>query len=300
MIASCMPELPEVETIARGLAERLTGLHIDGVHLHRPDMLHGNAGSTEQLVGRRIADVRRRGKLVCVSLADSREPISVFVHLGMTGRLLVVELNQPLERHTHLQVTFSRRGLELRFCDPRRFGGIWLVGNCADGTDDGNGWQGRRLPPIAADPLTVTLPQMRVLLNRRRQIKALLLDQQPLSGLGNIYCDEMLFRAGVHPLTLAADLSPDATARLRRAMRRVLAEAIRAGGSSISDYRNADNQPGRFQDHHRVYNRAGQPCCRCGTTIQRLVVAGRGTYICPVCQRITVASANSCAGRGGG
>ncbi len=278
-----MPELPEVETVARGVARRITGRVMQTVRLKRPDMLHGNGGQMSGLVGRRVEDVRRAGKQIKLTFRNEggTPPPTMFVHLGMTGRLVAVDPDTPVERHTHLRITFSDGGSELRFCDPRRFGGIWLV--AAEG-DKGRRWKGRRLPPIAADPLTLTLPELRKLLDRRRQIKALLLDQEPISGIGNIYCDEMLHRCGIHPLTGAADLSPETVRCLHGAMRRVLNEAIRAGGSSISDYRDADNGRGSFQLQHRVYGRAGQPCRKCGHPIERLVVAGRGTYICPHCQ----------------
>lgn len=292
-----MPELPEVETITRGLAKKIRGQVIADVALCRPDILHGNGGPVDGLIGRRIADVCRSGKQVHIALDAKKlgrigqvpSAGDIYVHLGMTGRLTVVERKAPLERHTHLVMSFADSATQLRFCDPRRFGGIWLIAensNRAGGESvrQAPGWKGRRLPPVGADPLRMTLPALRKLLTRRRQIKALLMDQQPISGLGNIYCDEALYRAGIHPLTPAARLDAEAVRRLRLAIRRVLNEAIRAGGSSISDYRRADNTEGAFQKRHRVYGRDGQACRNCGTTIQRIIVAGRGTHICPCCQ----------------
>lgn len=292
-----MPELPEVETIARGLAKKIRGQVIGDVTLCRPDILHGNGGPIDGLIGRRIAGVCRRGKQVHIALDAKRRGCSdqvspandIYVHLGMTGRLTVIECKAPLERHTHLVMRFSGSPLQLRFCDPRRFGGIWMIAENSNPTrgefaGQAPDWKGRRLPPVGADPLQVTLPALRKLLTRRRRIKALLMDQQPISGLGNIYCDEVLYRAGIHPLTPAARLDAEAVRRLRLAIRRVLNEAIRAGGSSISDYRRADNTQGAFQKRHRVYGRDGQTCRNCGTTIQRIIVAGRGTHICPCCQ----------------
>ncbi len=284
-----MPELPEVETIARGLARRIEGRVIAAARLHRRDILHGDGGPVEQLVGRRIREVRRCGKQVRVTLEPGKKihrraagaTLFVYAHLGMTGRLLVVDRDAPLEKHTHLQIDFDNSQTQLRFCDPRRFGGIWLV---AWAGDTRNRWVGRRLPPIGADPLEISLPAMRALLARKRQIKPLLMDQVPISGMGNIYCDEALFRAGIHPLTPAGDLDGEAVRRLRTAIRRVLTEAIQAGGSSISDYRDADNARGSFQDRHRVYGREGCPCPNCSRPIERLVVAGRGTHLCPRCQ----------------
>ncbi|HOA72434.1 MAG TPA: bifunctional DNA-formamidopyrimidine glycosylase/DNA-(apurinic or apyrimidinic site) lyase [Phycisphaerae bacterium] len=295
-----MPELPEVETVARGLARRILGRTIAHVTLHRRDIVHGNGGPIERLVGRHIADVRRCGKQIRILLRDesktarrrscrgaqSPSELVMYVHLGMTGRLIVIDSAEPLERHTHLVIALVGQDAQLRFCDPRRFGGIWLVDETAVGNESTRSaaWQGRRLPPIGADPLKISLPALGAALARKRQIKALLMDQLPISGLGNIYCDEALHRAGIHPLTPAADLDPEAVRRLRLAIRHVLAEAIRAGGSSISDYRDANNARGTFQTRHRVYGRQGQACRTCGGIIERFVVAGRGTHVCPTCQ----------------
>jgi formamidopyrimidine-DNA glycosylase len=247
--------------------------------LSRSDVVHGSSVPLcAALRGRRIRQVRRQGKQVRVALDAGR---SLVFHLGMTGRLIVVDRDEPVEAHTHLGLTFQGWRRELRFSDPRRFGGVWLV---EEGASRGGAWLGRRLPPVSADPLTISLDDFRGALRRRRQIKALLLDQRPISGVGNIYCDEALHRAGIHPLTRAIELDAAAVARLWRALRRVLAEAIRAGGSSISDYRSADNQLGNFQLRHRVYGRAGKPCRKCGTSIRHLLAAGRSTFICSRCQ----------------
>lgn len=282
-----MPELPEVETIARGLARSLAGRTVANVRLTRPDMIHGNGGPVETLVGRRVCEVRRCGKQVRMLLGQGTDTeLVIHVHLGMTGRLLVVPGGEPVAKHTHLFVRFEGWDRELRFCDPRRFGGIWLVREQAAAAS--HDWKGRRLPPVGADPLDLTLPALRKLLARKRRIKPLLMDQAPISGMGNIYCDEALFRAGIHPLTPASQLGAEAVRRLRLAIRRVLTEAIRAGGSSISDYRNAENGRGSFQERHRVYGREGLPCPVCRSPIERLVVAGRGTHVCPKCQRLAV------------
>jgi formamidopyrimidine-DNA glycosylase len=276
-----MPELPEVETVARGLHRRLAGWVIESVHLLRADIAHGAARpSNELLRGRQIEAVARTGKQVRIGLSDGQ---ALVVHLGMTGRLTVTSQKEPLAKHTHLRIGFRGQGAELRFCDPRRFGGVWLVNGSFDA---GGSWIGRRLPPVAADPLRISLSEWRGLLARRRQIKALLLDQKPISGVGNIYCDEALHRAGIHPLSRASDLSPEAVRRLYHALRRVLAAAIQAGGSSVSDYLDVDNVPGWFQTRHRVYGREGKPCRKCGTPIEKFVVSGRGTHICPKCQRL--------------
>jgi formamidopyrimidine-DNA glycosylase len=273
-----MPELPEVETVARGVSRLITGLIIDSVCLERADIAHGTARPCDDtLRGHRIERVARTGKQVRIDLTGG---LALVVHLGMTGRLTVTHAAQPIAKHTHLRIHFKESTAELRFTDPRRFGGLWLVHSSGEGAS----WTGRRLPPVAADPLAVTLREWRRLLARRRQIKALLLDQSPISGVGNIYCDEALHRAGIHPLSRAADLGPESIRRLYRALRQVLAAAIKAGGSSIIDYRDADGAPGWFQTRHRVYGREGKPCRKCGTPIKKIFVSGRGTHICPKCQ----------------
>lgn len=274
-----MPELPEVETVVRGLRQHLVRRVIEWVHLSRGDVTHGvGLPLCALLRGRRIERIERVGKQIRMDVEGS---VSLFVHLGMTGRLLVADRDEEMEPHTHLRLTFRRRRQELRYCDPRRFGGIWLISG-AEG--DGRLWVGRRLPPAGADPLEVSLGEFRSLLARARQIKALLLDQRVLGGVGNIYCDEALYRAGIHPRTPAGELDEAAVRRLRQVLRQVLAESIRAGGSSISDYRTADNVPGTFQRKHRVYGREGKPCRRCRTVIRRIIAAGRSSFLCPQCQ----------------
>lgn len=276
-----MPELPEVETIVRGLTRRVMGWVVASVHLGRSDIVHGHeAPLCAALSGERIVAVGRQGKLIRLGTGRG---FTLYVHLGMTGRLTITDRDKAVARHTHLRITFRRRQAELRFCDPRRFGGIWLV-RTAGG--EGGEWFGRRLPPAGVDPLQLSTDDMQELLaGRRRGIKSLLLGQRPIAGLGNIYVDEALHRAGIHPLSLAGDLGVEGVRRLHRSVRRVLGEAIAAGGSSISDYRTADDKPGSYQRKHRVYGRAGRPCRKCGRAIERLTVAGRSTFVCPGCQR---------------
>lgn len=274
-----MPELPEVETVARGVARLVTGRTIESVVLLRADIAHGIARPCDKLLrGRKIDRVSRQAKHIRIDLAGG---LTFIVHLGMTGRLSVSPRELPPPKHTHLRIRFAGHADELRFCDPRRFGGVWLIDDKPSQAAD---WIGRRLPPVGADPLSLAPASWSRLMARPRQIKALLLDQQPISGVGNIYCDESLHRAGIHPLSRAGDLPSVAVRRLYRELRRVLREAIAAGGSSVSDYRDAAGEPGWFQIRHRVYGREGQPCKRCRTPIEKLVVAGRGTHLCPRCQ----------------
>ncbi|UCD28623.1 MAG: bifunctional DNA-formamidopyrimidine glycosylase/DNA-(apurinic or apyrimidinic site) lyase [Planctomycetota bacterium] len=274
-----MPELPEVETVVRGLARRITGFRIASVRLSRKDILFGhNLPINKVLSRRRIQRVNRQGKQIHFILGSD---LSLIVHLGMTGRLFVADRDDPKDPHTHLRIQFVRRQTELRFCDPRRFGGLWLIDGAAH---QKRKWIGRKLPALGPDALDISLRNFRKLLRRNRQIKGLLLDQQLIAGVGNIYCDESLHRVGIHPLTRACDLDDSTVRRLHQKLRQVLAEAIRDRGSSVSDYRTADKNRGKFQRRHRVYKRAGQPCKRCHNLIERILVSGRGTHICPKCQ----------------
>jgi formamidopyrimidine-DNA glycosylase len=276
-----MPELPEVETIARQLQQRASGNTVTSVTLHRADVVHGwPMPLCAALRNQKIEQIYRQGKRIRIQFSGDW---TLVVHLGMTGRITIANPGQPLEPHTHLCISLSENRREMRFCDPRRFGAVWLIGH-DESQDNLRHWIGRKLAAVGSDPLEISLDELAACLGRNRRIKPLLLDQQPISGIGNIYCDEVLHRARLHPLTPARQLGRGDVNRLRRAMRQVLSEAIAAGGSTISDYRTADNQQGNFQQKHRVYNRAGKKCKRCGQTIQRLLVAGRSTFLCTRCQ----------------
>lgn len=281
-----MPELPEAETIARGLADQLVERTVHSVELNRQDVLHGSpVVPCAVLRSRTITSVNRVGKQVRLRLSGG---VCLSFHLGMSGRLIICKPTEPIAPHTHLRLGFEGNGTELRFCDPRRFGGVWIMQERNPGPVEAGPlnrtWIGRRLPPAGLDPLTATLDELVVALGRSRRLKPLLLDQSIIAGLGNIYCDEILHRAGVHPLTRANRLDRKQVGHLRRTIRHVLTEAIAAGGSSISDYRTSDNTPGAYQTRHRVYGREGKSCRRCRTTIQRFVLGGRSTFVCPQCQ----------------
>ena len=272
-----MPELPEAETIARGVARRLAGRRLGAVVAVRRDIIHGRSRSLSAIVrNRSVRSVFRRGKRVIVDLADGWQLV---FYMGMTGRLTVVDGDTPVPRHTHLRISVKGSRRELRFCDPRRFGGVWVQ---SDGTKS----SGRSLGELGPEPLELRLPEFRSILNRRRQIKALLLDQGVIAGLGNIYCDEMLFAAQVHPQALAGDLDDQQVRRLLKSMRSVLRASIKAGGTTVSDYRRSDGSIGGFQAHLQVYGKTSHPCPRCKTTIERITAAGRSTHICPRCQSL--------------
>jgi formamidopyrimidine-DNA glycosylase len=303
-----MPELPEVETIARGLASRVTGDIIESVWLgSKPEPLKSSAAEiVATLESRRIARVRRVGKHIVFDLeaagvgrapspamqrnsgrgsqsrkkqagksarprqAKTQSTAQWIVHLGMTGRVVVCPPESDVARHTHLVAKLAS-GRELRFVDPRRFGRL----SVAHGFEAGG-----------AEPLEVRLDHFVSLFQgRKTPIKSALLNQKLLRGVGNIYADESLFRAGVRPRRRAASLTREDLRRLYPAVQEVLREAIALGGSSVSDYVDADGEEGFFQLQHRVYGREGEPCLVCRTPIKRVVIAGRSSHYCPRCQK---------------
>ena len=289
-----MPELPEVETIARGLASRVTGDVIESVWLgSKPEPLKSTASEiVATLESKRIGAVHRVGKHIVFDLenggrasspvkAKSRRKSSRasrpasntaqwIVHLGMTGRMLVCNPDQALEKHTHAVAKLAS-GRELRFVDPRRFGRLSVA----------HGFEA-----AGSEPLEVELDAfIHLFRGRKTPIKSALLNQKLLRGVGNIYADESLFRSGVRPRRRAASLTRKELVLLYAAVQEVLKEAIALGGSSVSDYVDADGEEGFFQLQHRVYGREGEPCLVCKTPIKRVVIAGRSSHYCPNCQK---------------
>ena len=280
-----MPELPEVETIARGVHERLCGDRIVQAWFssHREPFKTPAARQARGLEGRTILAVERIGKhIVCAlgsagdkDVLDSKPEAQWIVHLGMTGRLLVTIPDGPVAAHTHARLTMAS-GRELRFVDPRRFGRLEFR--------DLRRGAGFNAP--GDEPLKIGAEQFaRLFHGRKLAIKAALLNQSLLAGVGNIYADESLFRAGIRPRRRAGSLTRAELERLRLALREVLEHAIRLGGSSVSDYVDAEGVRGFFQLEHCVYLRTGLACRICQTPIRRILVAGRGTHYCPRCQK---------------
>ena len=269
-----MPELPEAETIARALHRDLAGRRLGKlVHL-RPDIiLSADKHAPHWLEGACIERVDRRGKRVVVHCDTQR---GMIIYLGMTGRVSVQPARTPPPRHTHLRVAVRGVRKELRFSDDRRFGGIRFFER-VDGCDPVG------IAELGIEPLEMTLRQFRALLTRRRQIKALLMDQSVIAGMGNIYCDEALHRAGIHPLAIADEIDPARSSALGRAIKAVLRASIRSEGTTIINYQHPDGS-GHFQRRLRVYGRDGEPCRRCGAEIVRIIAAGRSTHFCPACQ----------------
>ena len=300
-----MPELPEVETVANGVHQRVHGqIIVDVTIKNNPQTFKSPpAEIANVLTGSRIDRVHRVGKTIVADLTlpdkshvsktkrgkktgapgldsetwdlqdsnPSSPSAQLLIHLGMTGRLLVSVPETEVPPHTHATLTLSS-GKELRFVDARRFGRLSVATDAYIGP--------------GKEPLTISIEDFIALFrNRKTPIKAALLNQSLLHGVGNIYADEALFHAGIRPRRQAGRLTRDELTRLRAALIKVLKHAIKLGGSSVSDYVDAEGVAGFFQLHHRVYSRTGEPCRTCSTPIERIVIGGRSTHFCPTCQR---------------
>lgn len=275
-----MPELPEVEVCRLGLEPELVGAEIRAATIRQPRLRHELPASLPAtLAGQQIVAVRRRGKYLLLDCRRGREQGCLIIHLGMSGNLRFVPADQPPGKHDHVDLVLA--GQILRFADPRRFGAVvWHAGP-----------QVERHPLLAVlgiEPLSDAFTaDWLAAANARRSgpIKPVLMDGHLVVGIGNIYASESLFRAGISPLRAANRISSSRYELLVPAIRQTLADAIAAGGSSIRDYVHSDGGAGCFQIQAGVYDRAGQPCQRCGGLIKQIRQAGRSTYYCPVCQR---------------
>jgi formamidopyrimidine-DNA glycosylase len=296
-----MPELPEVETIARGLDKRIAGDVIESVWLgEKPQPLKSSAAEIVSVLEHsRVVHVRRAGKHIVFDLERQHEGGKCLpslasgkrmrtsgtaprrgqwiVHLGMTGQLLIASPQVEIAKHTHA-VLKLKSGRELRFVDMRRFGRLSVIRITSD-KETGFGAPG-------VEPLDIDLEHFIPLFHgRKTPIKSALLNQKLLSGVGNIYADESLFRAKVRPRRRATSLTRAELEKLHKGLQRVLREAIKLGGSSVSDYVDAEGREGFFQLKHYVYGREGKPCLVCGTPIKRIIIAGRSSHYCPQCQK---------------
>ncbi|HXB62332.1 MAG TPA: bifunctional DNA-formamidopyrimidine glycosylase/DNA-(apurinic or apyrimidinic site) lyase [Acidobacteriaceae bacterium] len=268
-----MPELPEVETVANGVNIRVAGESIVSVWMSdKPQTFKSPREEVEKvLTGSRIERVHRVGKtIVCDLVRADRSKANWLVHLGMTGRLLVSHAEIEVPKHTHLIASLSS-GKEIRFVDARRFGRISVAESA---------YLGPGKEPLQIGPAEFTA----LFAGRKTPIKAALLNQKLLHGVGNIYADESLFRAGIRPKRQAGRLAKDELKRLHTGLKSVLKHAIKLGGSSVSDYVDAEGVRGFFQLQHRVYMRTGEPCLVCKTPIKKITIGGRSTHFCPKCQ----------------
>ena len=265
-----MPELPEVQTVVLTLQPKVIGQTIRRVILRRDDIITPAGTDLVRLLrGRRVTDITRRGKRIVFLLDDGNR---FYIHLGMSGRLTIELPGTEVLPHTHLE--FQLEKYNVRFRDPRRFGGVW--------------WLGRdELHDVGMGPEPLVLRStvlFRNLHRTTRAVKSALLDQTVVAGLGNIYVDEALFGAGIHPLTRGCDLTVTEVGKLNRSIKATLNRALRHRGSTLRDYRDADGTAGSFQKLHRVYDRAGKPCAKCRKAIERIVLGGRSTHFCSKCQ----------------
>ena len=265
-----MPELPEVQTVVTTLSSHVVGKKIRKVlHVRRDMITPDGFDFAAAIKGRTIESLTRRGKRIVFALDDANR---FFIHLGMSGKLTAESAKAPILPHTHLIVDLGQ-SRQLRFRDPRRFGEIrWLGPTVGD-------------EKMGPEPLAMRVSQLAAKLKKtKRAIKNALMDQNVIAGLGNIYVDESLFAAGINPLTLASDLDEDAIRRLTKSIKSTLRRAIRHRGSTLRDYVDANGAAGRFKRLHRVYGRKGEPCAKCKTPIERIVLGGRSTCFCPRCQ----------------
>src|SRR6266849_3341190 len=277
-----MPELPEVETVARGLQREVAGRRIESVELGKIDFVDDAEEIERELPGRVIRVVERYGKFLLLRLdggvSGSEQPkdAALLVHLGMTGMLRPRGAGEAREKHTHVVLSLDD-GRELRHVDARRFGRMAFV--------DGEKLRAE-LERFGADPLLMSLQEFsNRVLSRQARIKALLLDQSVLRGVGNIYADESLWKAGIHPASQGKRLKEEQLKKLYAALQGILRRAIVMRGSSISDFLDAEGLPGEYQRRHRAYGREGEKCFRCGGKIRRVIVAGRSSFFCGACQR---------------
>jgi formamidopyrimidine-DNA glycosylase len=283
-----MPELPEVETVARGMRAALPGRRILNVRLGKTDFIDDPSALELNLPGAKVLQIRRLGKNLLVDLQPAGDAtakgISLLIHLGMTGQIAIISPDAPVHKHTHVFLALDD-GREMRYTDPRRFGRMAVLSSAE---------QESVLGGLGLEPLEISEKEFRARIQARdSHIKALLLNQSVVRGMGNIYTDEALWRSKIHPRKLGSKLT-DAEARtLHRAMQAILQEAIRLKGSSMSDYQGTDGERGTFQQRHKIYGRDGEKCFRCKSVIRHATVAGRSTHFCAECQPVPRAKKKS-------
>ena len=269
-----MPELPEVETVVRDLRKKLVGRQIVSVKFLRRSIWRIRPPQAGTLINSRILSTTRKGKNILIALSNG---LTLVFHLKMTGQLIVSEPESAVIRHTHLIISFEK--CQLRFVDIRRFG-------YADLLPTKQLHQAPYLNKLGPDPFEISREQfVALLVSKNRIIKSLLLDQTIIAGIGNIYSDEALHLAGIHPRRNSSKISSRKLGVLFDSTIQVLTNSIRSRGTSISDYVDSAGRKGNFQNSLRVYSREGQPCIKCGRKIKRLIIGSRSSHFCPGCQR---------------
>lgn len=275
-----MPELPEVETVRRGLERRVLGRTISKVEIAGPRVIRGDVSRFERgIAGARVSSLRRKGKTLALelSMAGSKPPEYLLIRLGMTGQLVVVQRAGALLPHTHIRMALDEGAEELRYRDPRRFGMLRL---CTAKEAE------RIFSSLGPDALEMTESEFESAIGGRRgAVKSWLMNQRVIAGLGNIYADEALFESRIHPETPAGSIGKPARKRLFSAIQSVLRHAVSLQGTSFRDYIDIEGRQGAFEPQLRAYQRTGMPCPRCGALIRRVIVSGRSSHFCPRCQR---------------
>lgn len=275
-----MPELPEVETVRQGLERRVLGRTISDVRVVSPHVVRGDPGRFQRgIEGARVSSLRRKGKTLALELAfaDSRAPEYLLIRLGMTGQLVVARHDATVLPHTHVRMALDAGDEELRYRDPRRFG---MLRYCTAREAE------KVFGSLGPDALEMTESEFESAISGRRgAVKSWLLNQHVLAGLGNIYADEALFEAQIHPETPAGRIPKPARLRLYNAIQGVLRHAVSLQGTSFRDYIDIEGRQGAFEPLLRAYHRTGEPCPRCGATIRKVTISGRSSHFCPRCQR---------------
>ncbi|MEW6609469.1 MAG: bifunctional DNA-formamidopyrimidine glycosylase/DNA-(apurinic or apyrimidinic site) lyase [bacterium] len=272
-----MPELPEVETIVRGLQQQIIGQKIIKVSVHLPKIIKQETKEfASQLKDTQIQGISRRGKMIIITLSNN---LSLLIHLKLSGQIVYTSPRSPMANHTHLVIELSG-GNQLRYIDLRQFGYVILTKTSILS-------ELTQLAGLGDEPLKISLSDFKRLISTKKgRIKSLLLNQSFLAGIGNIYADESLHLARIHPLQLASTLTQSQIKILYQSIRNVLSAAILYRGSSISNYVDSSGQEGGYQRFHRVYQREGQVCVTCQEKISRVKIGGRSSYFCPHCQKL--------------
>jgi len=270
-----MPELPEVEEVRRSLEPHLLNVPIAAVRVHRRSFVCVGCSKITGLAGHKMVRTHRHGKKLFLIADDGQ---TLHLHLGMSGRVDVVPHDSPVRKHTHVVLELAN-GIDVRSCDPRRFGGIWFYRTY----EQAHAAQLAR--GLGIDALELTPAHLRHWCKTRGFLKARLLSQRDVAGLGNIYVDEALWAARLHPLQRLHRLKGEMIEQLVQEVLAVLQRSINVGGTTLRDYRNVSDQPGAFVRELKVYGRGNEPCRRCGTTLKSATIAGRTTVFCPSCQK---------------